>query len=370
MPLLCDRIHHLMEKTGGQHWRIGKWLPLAVDGSREDMARTRANEDRFCAKNFGRGATAKYRKKKSKGMRRKRNRQKPPHPVKPQMWITLLWHMGMRLPWTWKLGPSDSSERGHLLQILRERSFPKNTLFCGDAGFVGYAFWKAIHEDGHDFLMRVGGNVRLLSDLGHVRQRNGIVYCWPNQAMRKKQPPLVLRLLKFRKGRKFIYLVTTVLDERALSARVAQEMYYQRWGIEVQFRSLKQTFGRCKLRSHNPDRALIEMEWSLLGLTVIQLWTITEQRKVGHLPEELSVAQAIRAVRQCLDEIGERPMPHNNLRELLKRATHDDYERSSHKAARYKPNYGSKPLAGKPIVKRASRQHKLQLHQYFHALAA
>jgi len=370
IPLLWDRIHRLMEQTGGEHWRIGKWVAIAIDGSRDDTPRTQANEVRFCAKNFGKGKTAKYRKKKSKGMRRKRNRKSPPHPVKPQVWITLLWHMGLRLPWSWKLGPSDSSERLHLIQILTERLFPENTLFCGDAGFVGYDFWKAIIEGGHDFLMRVGGNVRLLKDLGHIRQRKDLVYCWPNQAMLKKQPPLVLRLLKFRNGRKFIYLVTTVLDERSLSGRVAEELYRQRWGIEVQFRSLKQTFGRCKLRSRNPDRALVEMEWSLLGLTVIQLWAITEQRRAGLLPEQLSVAQAIRAVRQCLDGLGEQPTPGNSLRALLKQATLDDYVRSSNKEARYKPKTRDKPSAGKPIVKSASSRHKLQLQQHFETLAA
>jgi hypothetical protein len=155
MPLLWDRIHRLMEQTGGADWRIGKWLALGVDGSRDDTSRTRANEARFCARNFGKGKTAKYRKKKSKGMRRKRIRNAPPHPVKPQVWLTLLWHMGLRLPWSWRLGPSDSSERLHLMQILTAQSFPKNTLFCGDAGFVGYDFWQAILAGGHDFLMRV-----------------------------------------------------------------------------------------------------------------------------------------------------------------------------------------------------------------------
>lgn len=370
MPLLWERIHDLMKQTGGEHWRIGKWVAIGVDGSRDDTSRTQANEARFCAKNFGQGKTAKYRKKKSKGMRRQRNQQTPPHPVKPQIWITLLWHMGLRLPWSWKLGPSDSSERLHLMQILTEQSFPENTLFCGDAGFVGYEFWKAIIDGGHDFLMRVGGNVRLLKNLGHVQRRKDLVYCWPNQAMQKQQPPLVLRLLKFRNGRKFIYLVTTVLDQRSLSNAVAEELYRQRWRIEVQFRSLKQTFGRCKLRSHNPDRALVEMEWSLLGLTVIQLWAITEQRKAGRLPEQLSVARAIRVVRRCLEEPAEHPTKGTTLRRLLQQATLDDYERSGSKDARYKPQTHSKPSAGKPIVKSASSKHKIQLQQHFETLAA
>lgn len=370
LPLLWDRIHRLMEATDGKHWRIGVWVALAVDGSRDDVPRTRANEARFCAKNFGHGRTAKYRKKKSKGMRRARNRQSPAQPVKPQMWITMLWHVGMRLPWSWKLGPSDASERLHLTQMIQEQEFPKNTLFCGDAGFVGYDFWQAILAQKHHFLMRVGGNVRLLKNLCCIRQRDDLIYCWPSQAMRKKQPPLVLRLLKFRNRRKYIYLVTTVLSERLLTGRVAEELYRQRWGIEVQFRSLKQTFGRSKLRSRNPERVLVEMQWSLLGLTVIQLWAIVEQQKASLLPEQLSVAHAIRAVRRCLEELGERPTSGNDLRASLRRAILDGYNRSSNKEARFKPKYNTQPSASKPIVTIATAKHKLQLQQHFHTLAA
>jgi hypothetical protein len=282
----------------------------------------------------------------------------------------MLWHLGMRLPWSWKLGPSDSSGRRHLTQMVQEQNFPKNTLFCGDAGFVGYDFWQTIIDQKHNFLMRVGGNVRLLKGLCHFRQQNDLVYCWPNQAMRKRQPPLVLRLLKFRNRCKYIYLVTTVLNEKSLPGSVAEELYRQRWGIEVQFRSLKQTFERSKLRSRDPDRALVEMQWSLLALTIIQLWAITEQLKAGLLPEQLSVAQAIRIVRCCLEALSECPTPDNRLRAALRRAILDDYTRSSKKEARYKPKSNTKPSAGTPIVTRAATKHKRHLQKHFRKLAA
>src|SRR5207237_3553198 len=101
-----------------------------------------------------------------------------------------------------------------------------------------------------------------------------------------------------------------------------------------------------------------------------RLWATTEQRKDGLLPEQLSVAQAIRAVRQRLDELSDNPPPGKNLRALLQQAILDDYERPSKKEARYKPNYGSKPSAGKPIVTLASPKHKLHLQQHFERLAA
>ena len=33
----------------------------------------------------------------------------------PQMWLTTMFHVGTGLPWDWRTGPSDSSERDHLL---------------------------------------------------------------------------------------------------------------------------------------------------------------------------------------------------------------------------------------------------------------
>ena len=41
------------------------------------------------------------------------------------------------------------------MDMLKTDEFPENTLFCGDAGFVGYEFWNAIRKNEHHFLMRV-----------------------------------------------------------------------------------------------------------------------------------------------------------------------------------------------------------------------
>ena len=105
-----------MEEIGGKFWRIGDWVPIAFDGSRSSAPRTVANEQAYCATNYGKGKTARYRKKKSKGMRRKANQKNKPQPQEPQAWITMLWHMGLRLPWMWRLGPSNSSERAHVME--------------------------------------------------------------------------------------------------------------------------------------------------------------------------------------------------------------------------------------------------------------
>ena len=179
LPLIQRRLQCLMEQIGGDYWRIDGWLPLAVDGSRITTPRTQGNEAAFSAPHFGQSLMARGRRR----WKNKKRRSKPlSERVKPQIWLTLLWHMGLGMPWTWKTGPSTSSERGHFVEMLTTLVFPKNTLFCADAGFVGYELWKTLQDAGHHFLIRVGANVRLLQNLGRTRESEGLVYLWPREA--------------------------------------------------------------------------------------------------------------------------------------------------------------------------------------------
>lgn len=364
MPLLWARMQGLMQRHGGAHWRVAGWLPLAVDGSRVSTPRTVANEQAFCAANYGHSAMAGYRRKKRRqnGVPR---RKKPSQPPRPQIWLTLVWHMRLRLLWCWRTGPSNSSERAHLQDLLKTQAFPEKTLFCGDAGFVGYEFWNSIAQQGHHFLMRVGSNVTLLRRLGYVRESHGIVYCWPSNAARNQQPPLVLRLLSMRLGRTPVYLVTNILDPRELPNEAACQLYRLRWGIELQFRTLKQTFGRHKLRSKTPKRALRELDWSLLGLWMIQLFAVKEQIAVGQPPLHSSASLAIHAIRDVFHHWSEIPTRGNSLTSKLRQAVTDRYPRSKQsKQARYRPDNKDKPSAGKPILITADRKHKLQLTRF------
>jgi IS4 transposase len=71
--------------------------------------------------------------------------------------------------------------------------------------------------------------------------------------------------------RKPVYLVTDVMNKRKLSDAKMAAIYRKRWGIEVYYRHCKQTFDRRKLRSHNPDNAMVELHWSLLGMWAMGL---------------------------------------------------------------------------------------------------
>jgi len=367
VPLVGECLQGLMEKHGGRHWRVGLWLALAVDGSRTSVPRTQANERAFSAPNYGHGRTAKYRRKKTKGKRARRKGKESMQPVKPQIWLTLLWHMGMHMPWSWKSGPSYANERDHFRALLTEQKFPENTLFCADAGFTGYDLWRAMIDAGHSFLIRVGSNVRLLRRLGYVRESRGVVYFWPDRAARRRQPPLVLRLLAVQVGRCPMWVVTNVLEENRLSDAEAVRLYQLRWGIELQFRTVKQTFGRRKLRSRTPERAHVELDWSLLGLWLIQLFAIKEQIAIGEVPEHCSVGLAIQVVRTMLQQWS--ACAEASFAMQLRAATKDRYRRNRGKQARYRPAYKDRPRAGSPKVQTANRQHKTWLKQYLQTAA-
>lgn len=122
------------------------------------------------------------------------------------------------------------------------------------------------------------------------------------------------------------------------------------------FRSFKQTFGRRKLRSDSPDNALLELDWSLLGLWAVCLLTIDELIQQGKSPHCLSVAGALDAIRTVMRYYKWRPDPGEDLWTLLGEAITDDYVRRSSKASRNYPRKKNEKPAGKPVLKRATRE--------------
>jgi hypothetical protein len=364
LALFWRHLHARMEGAAGRHWRIGLWLALAVDGSRFTTPRTAKNEQAFAIRNYGHGRKAKAR---TKWKNKKRRSKKISEPVKPQIWLTLIWHMGLKLPWSWRTGPSTASERGHLLEMIETQEFPENTLFCGDAGFVGYDFWNAIHRHGHHFLVRVGANVRLLKRLGTVRQRGHRVYLWPGKVASRGEPPLELRMIQFQGPRAPVFLVTNVLSESELSQRHAAQLYRLRWGVELQFRALKQTFGRTKLRSRTPENAIVELHWSVAGLTLVQLFAIKEQITIDSPPAHSSVALALAAIQDAVRHWSREVHDPRAFINRLQQATKDGYRRHGEKRARYRPELKDEPCATAPIIKIATAK---QRHAYKALLTA
>jgi Transposase DDE domain len=351
--VLAAALRERMETSLKARFCIAGYVVFGGDGSRLEVARTLSNEARF--------SPAKSRRKRKSKSRRGRTRrtamarkQRARHKKAdtPQLWLTTLWHAGTGLPWDWRTGPSDSSERQHLLEMID--GLPPNALVTADAGFVGYEFWSALLRKERQFLIRVGSNVRLLKKLGDFRENAGTVYLWPKHAMKAAQPPLVLRLIVVEGGRHPMYLVTSILDKKRLSDQDLAGIYALRWGLELYYRHFKQTFERRKLRSHQADNAECEAHWSMIALWAMLLHAEQYLHRRHVPPKCISVAAVLRAYRTPMREYKSDPDLGESLWQLLANAQTDGYERK-HKASRGYPRKKYDPAPGAPRLRNATR---------------
>jgi hypothetical protein len=371
----------LAEEVAGRFWRDRDWVLMGFDGSRVTVPRTVSNEKEFCAPNYGNGKTAKYRKKKTKGMRRRKNKKNKPQPQAPQTWITMMWHMSLRLPWSWRLGPSNSSERGHVMEMLEQERFPEDTLFCGDAGFVGYDFWKAILSAGGNFLVRVGGNVNLLSETADIKRLGGgIVLCWPKGKMDSGAEPLRLRLVKVKIGKTRMWMLTSVLDRKKLPNKKIIKYYKMRWGVEVEYRGLKQTIDKRNLRCRNSDRVYVELDWSIRAMAFSELIALREQipndsesqtqPEQDYDTKDRSLANSVRALRKCMRNLNKYADPSSDLLFQLSGALVQKYNNRTNKKARYRPKNPDKKPLGEPTVRKLNREEREKLRKINEQIAA
>jgi hypothetical protein len=322
---LKRRFQRQMRAYAGAYWRRGCWQAFAVDGTRIEAPHTVANEaDLGCA---GRDKTA------------------------PQVFLTVLWHMGLGLPWDYRVGPGTASERAHMKHMVA--GLPPGSLVVADAGFVGYGLCLRLLRHGQNFLLRVGGNITLLKGLGYYHEEHdGLVYLWPRKHRRCR--PLVLRLIALRRGKQDVYLLTNVLDPQRLTDAEAAELFGMRWGEEVFYRSYKQTLQRRRLLSRTAATCSAEAQWALLGLWLLGLLTTSRLVSEGVDPLEFSVAKARDAVRQALRDSRPRRGP-RSLDAALRAATKDAYRRHGSKAARNYPRKKREKPPGPPKIQPATQ---------------
>lgn len=319
-------------KRVGSAWTSYGWTVFAVDGSRIDAPRTQRNEQ-----SLGKSARDKSH---------------------PQWWITRLIHLPTQLMWDWRQGPGHSSERAHLREMIP--SLPPSSLLVGDIGFGGFDLLWQLSNDQVAFVIRCGGSSTLL--VTHTRQeieRRGdvrYVYLWPRN--RRRHQPLRLRLIVLKKKRKRMYLLTNVLEPTRLSRSTAREFYRARWGIEVDFRGLKQTLGRRKVLARTPEPGAMELAANILAMALLLLYAaLVMGAKVIHV----SLAAALRVIHQALEHLRHAQACPSFLHDL-REAVRDGYRRQSSKKARDWPHKKNEPPPGPPKLRRLTSREKRRIY--------
>jgi Transposase DDE domain len=326
---LSKRLRQQMRTRAGQHWQREGWCAFAVDGSRVECPRTQANErELMCA---GRKKTG------------------------PQLFVTTLLHMGTGLPWDFRIGPGTASERRHLEDMLPD--LPRRSLVVADAGFTGYELYRRLIAAEQSFLLRVGSNVHLLRKLGYIeREGRDIVYLWPERNW--QEPPVVLRLIERRDGKKKMFLVTDVRDQESLSDESAAVFYEMRWGVEVFYRSLKQTLKKRKMLSHSPAAAKCELTWAMFGMWLLGLMSVAGILARGADPLSWSAALARNRVRRSMRSALSGRRQDRGLAYAMARTTKDTYARHGSKKARDWPHKKKEKPPGNPIIQLANAQQR------------
>jgi hypothetical protein len=254
--------------------------------------------------------------------------------------------------------------------MLEQQELPDNTLYCGDAGFVGYPLWSSILAAGGNFLIRVGANVRLLGKQADFkRDKDGIVWCWPKEKRNSGAKPLKLRLVQVKIGKTGMWMLTSVLSRRRLSAKRIIRYYQMRWGIEIEFRGLKQTLEHGKLQCRVSERVLVELDWSIRGMAVAKLLALREQIGTAQesaeesSPQDLSLAKTMQALRDCMRNSHQIPAPGQELKLKLAGALIQKYHARTDKKARYRPANPDKKKLGKPKIRKPTKEEDANIRE-------
>ncbi len=325
-------LRQTIPKRVGTAWTWYGWTVFAVDGSRVDAPRTRRNE-----RSLGKAGRDK---------------------THPQWWITRLIHLPTRMMWDWRQGPGNSSERAHLREMIP--SLPPSSLLVGDIGFGGFDLLWQLSNGKVAFVIRCGGNTTLLVEETRQRiERRGesrYVYLWPKN--RRRHKPLCLRLIVLKRRGKRVYLLTNVLESPSLSRSMAGELYRARWGIEVEFRGLKQTLARRKVLAKTPEAGAMELAANMLALALLLLYAAL---LMGVKVSRLSLANALRVIRRAMERV-RHGQSCAALGEQLLAAVGDEYMRRSSKRARDWPHKKKDRPPGPPILRRLRGHEKTRIH--------
>jgi Transposase DDE domain len=229
----------------------------------------------------------------------------------PSLWVTALVHLSTGVPWSWRLGRGDASERDHLRRLLA--TLPELALVVADAGYHGYDLAAAMLGAETSFLIRMSSSVRLFVDrpVDPERFDHGLITYWPLEARQKRLPALRLRLIRVRGRRKArggprradVWLLTNVLSPRRLSAEQAGRLYRQRWENEGLFRTYKRTLAKVHLTGRSVRAVHREAFGSLLACQLLLAqgaWALEPGRTTTETAGVCSARQAVLAIRREL----------------------------------------------------------------------
>jgi hypothetical protein len=326
----------------GEKWKVGGFIPLGCDGTRQNCPRTEELEQRL-------GSGGK-------------------EGSSPTIWNTSIVHLTLGIPFCWRLGKgSKPSERSHLLFMLRW--LPPAALIVADAGYVGYEVVATMMTKAA-FLIRMSSNATFYSEANEPLEqfREGIVYYWPINQQKEGKPPLRGRLLRIHSVRykTDVWLFTNVEDALQLSLEMAATCYRWRWENEGFFRTYKRTLKKATLMSRTVAQVHREAEASMIATQLLLCQGAMAMRAVAKngLPVMCSPRRVLLEARH---DISARKDPTEPFAERITRAEREQRVRTSAKEKREWPRRKPHTAPRPPILLKLTDEQKLIIHNQLQA---
>jgi hypothetical protein len=340
---LAAGIRGRVETIFGNRWKVGNFIPLGCDGTRQACPRTEELERRLGT--FGKEGSS------------------------PMIWNTSIVHLTLGFPFCWRLGKGGkASERSHLLFMLRW--LPAAALIVADAGYVGYEVVATMILQNVSFLIRMSSMATFYSETNEPLDefREGIVYYWPKTQENQGKPPLRGRLIRIHSSRhkRDVWLFTNVEDPKQLSLEMAATCYRWRWENEGFFRTYKRTLKKVVLMSRTLRLVHREAEASMIAtqLLLCQGALAMPAPRVGELPLMCSPRGVLLEARR---DISARREPKEPFRDRIARAQRDRRVRTSAKQKREWPRRKSHTPPHPPILLRLTDKQKIKIHEHLQA---
>lgn len=345
MPVLralATAIRGRMEAIFGDRWKVGDFIPLGCDGTRQASPRTEELERRLGT--FGKEGSP------------------------PMIWNTSIVHLTLGFPFCWRLGKGGkASERSHLLFMLRW--LPAAALIVADAGYVGYEVVAAMREK-VSFLIRMSSMATFYSEANEPLDefREGLVYYWPKTQQNEGKPPIRGRLMRIHSSRHKVdvWLFTNVEDATKLSLEMAATCYRWRWENEGFFRTYKRTLKKVTLMSRTLRTVHREAEASMIAtqLLLCQGALAMPAPQKGSLPVMCSPRGVLLEARR---DISARKEPKEPFGERIARAQREQRQRQSAKQKREWPRRKPHTAPHPPLLLRLTEEQKMMIQEHLQA---
>ena len=189
---------------------------------------------------------------------------------------------------------TDAAKNENLLARDGLKLIPAGTLVLGDRLFGVPVYFKALSEGGRWGLLRRHGNTKIKTKERLFRKQGGREYLEDilvSAGCGAVIPKQTLRLIRYRKGKRLLELLTNVLDPEKLSAEEAVSLYGLRWSVERMFFDLKAVLNLNHFYAANPNAIAMQVFASAI---VYNAFRVTQGRiamKHGLAPELISPAK-------------------------------------------------------------------------------